>query len=249
MSRDYVFTSWKQPEPDNDKLKYICWGTEKCPTTDRIHYQGFIIFNRTHRIPGAKRIIGGGDDAHLEPRRGTRQEARDYCRKDGEFSEFGQFDALTQKELFKQPIGILKNEYPEFFCRYYKGLYQLQDKGEKWRDVKVIIYWGETGTNKTRQCMEQEDIYKLDPPYKWYDGYMGERNILLDDYKRGQIDRGQLLNICDGYRLRLETKGGHVWANWTSVYITTNYDPEEWMDDALQRRVTKIVHTTMTCDQ
>ena len=60
MSRDWCWTAWELPKPDYDKCRYVCWGEERCPTTNKLHYQGFIIFNRTHRIPSAKRILGGG---------------------------------------------------------------------------------------------------------------------------------------------------------------------------------------------
>ena len=148
---------------------------------------------------------------------------------------------MTKENLFKQPIPYIKEHYPEFYCRYHKGLEKLNiDKGPKWRDLKVTILWGPTGTGKTRQVMEKDNVYKIDPPYKWWDGYEGEEILLIDDYKRGAIDRGFLLNLLDGYRLRLETKGGHTWALWSQVYITTNYNPEIWADEAISRRVTSV---------
>lgn len=241
--RDWCFTSWRKPLPEYESIKYIVWGEEKCPQSGLDHWQGFAVFNRTHRLRGAKRTIGGGDDCHLESRRGTRHQARDYCLKGGKFTEWGRFDALSRADLFRQPIEIIKLENPEFFCRYHKGLALLQDKGLRWRDVKTYILWGETGLGKTRAAMAVDDVYKLDPPYTWWDGYQGEKRIVLDDYKTGNIPRGQLLNLCDGYRLRLETKGSHTWAAWEEVYITTNYNPECW-DDALLRRVNKITNVT-----
>lgn len=246
--RDYCFTAWRLPEPEYDGIRYICWGTEKCPTTNKEHYQGFVIFTRTHRLRNAKRLVGGGDDCHLEHRRGTRQQARDYCAKDGRFTEWGQFERLTHDDLFKQDLNFLKENYPAFFCRYYKGLALLKSSNTiKWRDVAVHILWGDPGTGKTRRVMEMDDVYKLDHPYKWWDGYFGEKILLIDDYKRGAIDRGFLLNILDGYKLRLETKGGHVWASWTKVYITTNFNPGTWLDEAMLRRVTDIEH--LECDE
>ena len=241
--RDYCFTAWREPKPEFDKIKYICWGLERCPTSNKEHYQGFIILNRTARLKGVKLLIGGGDDCHIEARRASRHQAREYCRKDGVFTEFGVFERMTHDELFKQDLNFLKENYPAFFCRYYKGLALLKSSNTiKWRDVEVRILWGEPGCGKTRRVMEMDDVYKLDHPYKWWDGYFGESILLLDDYKRGAIERGLLLNLLDGYKLRLETKGGHVWAAWTKVYITTNFDPERWLDEALSRRVTMIEH-------
>lgn len=250
MSRDYVFTAWSEPKPDYDKCRYICWGIEKCPTTGKQHWQGFIIFaGRTHKMPAAKRIINGGDGCHLEPRRGSRQEARDYCRKDGEFTERGLFDALTKEQLFRQPIEFLKENHPEFYCRYYKGLERLQPKGNKHREVEIHVRWGKPRTGKTRYVMEMDSVYKWDHPFKWFDGYEGEEILLIDDYKKGDIARGLLLQILDGYRMKLEIKGSHTWALWKKVYITSNSEPRIWMTDAIKGRmednpVSSIVEVT-----
>ena len=132
--------------------------------------------------------------------------------------------------------------HPAFYCRYFKGLDRLQSKGNAWRDVVVIVLWGLPGVGKTRRAMEGEDVYKIDPPYKWWCGYSGEKTLLIDDYRDGDIDRGLILNLLDGYRLRLDTKGSHTWALWDSVYITSNQDPNDWRDKGIQRRITSIEH-------
>lgn len=242
MARDWCFTSFvtdKELPFEKDNIRYICYGRERCPTTDREHYQGFAIFVRTCRVPKAKEWIGGGSGCHLESRRGTRDQARDYTRKSGgEWFEWGRFDALTNAELFGLPIEDLKENHKEFYCRYHRGLEKLQNKGPSWRDVEVYILWGPTGCGKTREVMSKDNVYKIDPPYQWWDGYSGEDILLIDDYKSGYIKRGQLLNLLDGYRLRLETKGSHTWALWSKVYITSNYNIYENMDSAMRRRVT-----------
>lgn len=240
--RDWCFTAWEQPQYDSDKMRYMIIGEEICPSTGKEHIQGFVIFHRQNRLKMTKTLLKCGDGVHLEPRRGTREQARNYCMKDEHYTEYGMFEAFTKEQLFKQPINYLKENYPEFYCRYYKGLERLQDKGDKWRNIQVIWIWGKSGTGKTRCVMELNDVFKLDPPYKWFDGYEGESIILIDDYKEGQIERGYLLNLLDGYRMRLETKGSHTWAKWTCVYITSNYAPPE--DNALKRRLTVVEHKT-----
>lgn len=240
MSRDYCFTAWTLPKYDNDHCKYICWGEEICPTTGKLHFQGFVVFNKTARMPKAKEWIGAGSETHLESRKGSREQARIYCTKDYKFTEFGKFEALTISEILKKNIQWIKDNEPLMYCRYHKGIEKLQHKkGDKWRPVEVHVLWGKTGTHKTRTVMEMDSVYKIDPPYTWWDGYNGEEILLIDDYKTGHIQRGMLLNLLDGYRLRLETKGGHTWALWNKVYITTNFNPECW-DDALLRRVTSV---------
>lgn len=243
-ARCWCFTAWTLPKPDESAYRYVCWGEEVCPKTDRRHYQGFIILNRTSRIPALKRILGSGDGTHCETCRGTRAQAREYCRKDGQFVEFGVFEALTVTEIIRLPLDKIKEDYPLIFLRYHRGIEKLNaNRGPSWREVSVTILWGPTGSNKTRTVMEMDDVYKIDPPYTWWDGYQGEAILLIDDFRTGAIPRGMLLNLLDGYRLRLETKGSHTWALWSAVYITTNFNPEMW-DDAILRRTKKIV----TCD-
>lgn len=236
--RDWCFTAFDTIEYDEKFIKYICWGIEICPDTGREHKQGFVVLTKTARMPQVKRILGS-DSVHIEPRRGTKEQARDYCfKEDGEKFEFGTFEALTKEELFKKPKAFIVENYPEFYCRFHRVINENQPKGDKWRDVHVEWIWGEPGTGKTRQVMELDSVFKLDYPYTWFDGYCGEDILLIDDYEEGAIRRGHLLNLLDGYRQRLETKGGHTWALWTKVYITSNRNPEKFWCNALKRRVT-----------
>jgi len=78
MSRDWCFTAWTLPVFDKDNCKYVVFGNETCPSTGKLHYQGFAVFVRTCRIPMAKKWIGAGDGCNVEPRRGTRKQAADY---------------------------------------------------------------------------------------------------------------------------------------------------------------------------
>ena len=245
MSRDYVFTVYDtacpglNPVPDMDKVNYVIFGREICPDSGRLHLQGYATFPRTLRIKSAQKHLGIGK-SWMAIKEGTRDQARVYCMKDGNYEEHGVFEPLTQTDVFKLPLDVIKEDYPLFYCRYHRGLEKLKaDKGPKWRPVKVHVLWGPTGCGKTRQVMEMDNVFKIDPPYTWWDGYTGEKILLIDDYRVGAIPRGMLLNLLDGYRLRLETKGGHTWALWTDVYVTTNFDPDDW-EDAVLRRVTNV---------
>lgn len=53
------------------------------------HLQGFVIFSGNRRLPSVKSLLG--NRIHAERARGTSQQARDYCRKDGDFNEYGTF--------------------------------------------------------------------------------------------------------------------------------------------------------------
>lgn len=251
-SRDYVFTVFNKDSLietfDTDKVKYIIWGREICPKTKRKHLQCYVIFdkvngkNKTYRIKAAQKIIGV-EGCHMEAKRGSRDEARNYCMKDGDYEEWGEFDPVTKEDLFKKPIPWLQDNYPEFYCRYHRGLEKIanRDKGPKWRTLNVTWLHGPPDSLKTKTAMAHNSVYKCDD-FQWWDGYEGEERIVLDEFEPEDLKRKQLLNILDGYQLRIPTKGGFTYAKWTEVYITSNWDPTKWIKsiEGLSRRVTNV---------
>jgi hypothetical protein len=132
----------------------------------------------------------------------------------------------------------------------------------RWRKVTTTVYWGWTGLGKTRKVyFEHPDVYKLDPcgdgGKVWWCGYDGEDTILIDDFY-GWIEIGMLLNILDGYPLRLNIKNGRGYAAWTKVCMTSNMPPHGWYSSvantgeiitsaqraALNRRLTNVINVT-----
>lgn len=58
------------------------------------HLQCFFIFKRTKRFNHVRGLL---PRAHIEPTRGTSEQARDYCTKDGDFDEYGDFPSSQGK--------------------------------------------------------------------------------------------------------------------------------------------------------
>jgi len=61
----------------------------------------------------------------------------------------------------------------------------------------------------------------------WLDGYQGESMILLDEYTN-QLPCSKMISFLDKTPCRAETKFGSEWAQWTTVFITSNIDPATW---------------------
>lgn len=121
--------------------------------------------------------------------------------------------------------------------RHSKGIASLRfalmrNRSREWRDVEVILLTGEGGTGKTAFAIaDSEDGYfKPDLSKKeiWFDGYQGERTLILDDFRGTSCKFEQLIKLLDGHQLSVPIKGGHTYALWTRVYITSNTTPEEW---------------------
>lgn len=83
MSRSYCFTSFDENAPtfNEETIRYLVYQREKCPKTEKLHWQGYVEFYKTHRMVGASKLLGL-EKKWLKVRSGTRIEARAYCMKE-----------------------------------------------------------------------------------------------------------------------------------------------------------------------
>ena len=75
----------------SDDVKYGVYGREVGESGTR-HLQGFIVFIGNKRFNAVRRLF---PRAHIEQALGTSQQARDYCKKDGDFFEAGTFPGAS----------------------------------------------------------------------------------------------------------------------------------------------------------
>ena len=91
------------------------------------------------------------------------------------------------------------------------------------------VFWGTTGTGKSRRAWEEagDIVYAKDPRTKWWCGYRGEKNVIIDEF-RGTIDIAHLLRWLDRYPVCVEIKGASRPLNCERFWITSNVDPRKW---------------------
>ena len=144
-------------------------------------------------------------------------------------------------------------ENPKTYCAYRNGIRDVaaiasKRLGQRKRKVSVDVYVGGTGTGKTFCALDRdEEIYiaEMDGD-NWWDGYNGEKTIVIDDFYGG-MRYNKLLRILDNYPVRLKIKGSFTYAMWDKVIITSNEMPSNWYKlehdwyPALERRFDDIV--------
>lgn len=71
---------------EDTPFRYIIWGKE-VGENETPHLQGYLELKKKKRLSQLKALLG--DRYHFEPRRGTAQQAADYCKKEDDYEEHG----------------------------------------------------------------------------------------------------------------------------------------------------------------
>jgi len=163
----------------------------------------------------------------------------------GSFWEFGVPSRRGQRNDLSRVVKSITDgmdiravalAHPQEFVRYSRGIERLHyhhSNGTQRRNwtMEVRCFIGESGTGKSwRANKEAEesggDIY-YKPRGKWWDGYTGQDNVIIDDFY-GWIKFDEMLRILDRYPHQVEIKGG--FANFVSkrIWITSNKEIEDW---------------------
>lgn len=265
----WTLNNWTETELDqvrsyaNTEPRYMCWsqevGEEGTP-----HLQGYVAWDNPRSLDKFKKAIS--NRLHYEPHtNGTAQQNRNYClglvekkgfKENPTFEEVGELPEQGARTDWKQAVTHLQTgtditsvvqSQPQLLpCIRSLERYQQLSLRPLNRDVKVILLTGAPGTGKSRWAYDNyPDLYSK-PDGQWFDGYTGQKTLLLDDFY-GDIPLPQLLKVLDRYPLQLPVKGGFVYAQYTTVIITSNRDVDQWNyydTAALKRRISEYKQFT-----
>lgn len=263
-TRLYCFTNFNlefkyQSIINDGKARYIAYGSETCPTTDRVHHQGFIYFANAQR--SVKKVANLLGKCHVEPCRGSLKDNQDYCAKatKGVLVEFGCAPKQGQRmNLDDMMAGVkagvsevkLAEENPALWCQYGRRLERyraiLQPK-RTWKS-EVFVFYGASGTGKTRRAWEQggPEMDSVKVANGFLIGYSNAPTVLIDDFDPSSINRQLLLQMLDRYPCTVNIKNGQTQWNPRAIILTSNMHPLDWFSgprdsEALMRRITRLV--------
>lgn len=250
-----------------DSLKYGVAQLER-GESGTLHWQGYVEFSKPRKLGGMKKCIPA---AHFESRKGTQTQARDYCMKTegrvqgpfefGDFKDSGQgkrTDLVSAMKLVKdgKTDFEIAEELPSVWLRYSRGLREYKRICIPSRKTKthVSVYYGPTGTGKTRRAFESDPSAYFKPRGDWWDGYEGQATVIIDDFT-GWLPYSFLLNLLDRYPLLVPYKGGFHNFGSTKIIITSNFKPSEWYNDKVKhpdapllRRIEEVVEFKENAD-
>lgn len=219
------------------------------------HFQGYAMFPKQMYLASLKTLL---PTAHWEVAKGTPEQNREYCTKSetrvGDFVEVGLFPvsqrgkrADLERLHSRLKEGLTHEDYVdeffELFVKYPKvvqefRLARIQARKET-DGFSVCVLYGPPRTGKSRLAnylsgRHPGGVYRHSLG-EWWDGYVGERCVVFDDFCGSSLSFGNFKRVMDRYPLRIPVKGSSCQLAATCFYITTNVDPRRWWKEEVTR--------------
>jgi len=229
---------------DTNLLNYVIFGHEE-GEGGTYHWQGYAQFTKQLSLSAVKKIL---PRAHIETVRGTQKQAIDYCKKDGLFDEYGnlkthggqkknksskKYAAIKERILTNndslQKVVLEDCDTPSH-VHYAQFMEKYAPLGKVIRNVSVYWYYGPTGCSKSYDALKavkEDNYWSSSVDLKWFDGYFGQEDVIIDDFRSSHSTFSWLLRLLDKYPLKVPVKGGFVRWCPLRIYITSPYHPKE----------------------
>lgn len=246
-SRKYCFTINNFTDTDVQKildiseckLNYLIVG-EEIGESGTPHLQGYIHWKNAILFKSMKKMF---PRAHYELTKGTDNENKVYCSKDKKLiREVGEpsggqgkrtdLEEIKHRILSGENLAEVVtegcNNYQQL--RYAEGLVKYRKIDKEYKKKKVYWYHGDTGTGKTKAAMlncGKNDIWISGKDLMWFDGYWGQKCVIIDDFRGDFCTFHFLLRLLDGYDMMVPVKGGFVKWEPEEIYITSSYSPRK----------------------
>lgn len=199
-----------------EHVSYICGQWETCPDSGRVHIQGYCELKQQMTLNAIQNLLSD-DKFHVEYRRGTSQQARDYCMKDdtaipNTFFEFGDISNQGRRTDLEIDYDIIQNGgsindiSPTNQIRYYNSFKRLENGSVRPRTDAPDRLWIVGDVVKTFIWVTQNysDIFVYTDRTEW-NGYHGQSVIYFSNFTAwdGSIDDFRLFLSGLPYKVRV----------------------------------------------
>lgn len=227
------------------------------------HYQGYVRFSKQVRLTHVRRFL---ERAHWEPAGGSAAQNLDYVTKvESRLAEpiivgFGgvrpRANGNGNNYLRRADVLAVIADNP------HVPVAELLDRGalevlvnnpnivgaarglllnDTRRDgVTCDLFYGSTGTGKSRLAYYQYPDAFSKTAGPWWDQYASEETVLFDDFDSNSLDIGEFLRIIDRYPYKVPYKGGFHRMVSTHFIITSNHLPTDWWPNASLERLAAV---------
>lgn len=253
---------------NQQQASYCIFGKEVGQSGTR-HLQGYIEFPSRLRFNQVKTLL---PRAYIAARKGNSQQASDYCKKDGDFLEFGTRSRSEQgrrkdlervANLVKEGASLkrIAEEEPEAIIKYHKGIGVLKDLLQAPREItyhgpwkwsipdnfQSLILWGNSGLGKTEFAKfllpKALFVTHLDQLTKYAsEEYEG---IIFDDMSFTHIHREAQIHLVDfdcSRAIHVRYTTANIPRNTRKIFTTNVIDGNIFLDDPAINRRISKLH-------
>lgn len=240
-------------------VQYYIYGNERGQDRETPHWQGFLYSDNKLSFQRVKQLL---PRAHLEPQRGTCNQAIEYCKKEGDWNEWGEAPDFgggrTQRDKWRRILELSKRgeweqlelEYPGEYIRYGGRLRSLRVRSSSviQGDLQNEWWYGSTGTGKSRRLWELYPNHFAKDINKWWCGYQDEDVVAIEEWSPNfEMLASKLKVWADRYPFNAEIKGGTLLKiRPKKIIVLSNYTIDQCFPNSadanpLKRRF-KVVH-------
>lgn len=210
--------------------------------------------------------------AHLEPAKGKPAQNEAYCTKpegrvggpyrsgtlrstttQGQRSDL--VNARDQLKQGKRFMDLVDDDelitVAAKFPRFVERLETEFNAPPARSDIHVVLHFGPAGTGKSHCACggnpADPDIYYFDGQGVFWEGYKGQKTVILDEFGGHVMSPLIWQRVCDKYPFIVPLKGRSTPLLATTVHITTNYLPNRWWkegtrynQEAVYRRIHEV---------